>query len=223
MNLLPHYTHQINPKLKHTYLSFDDTGNLIIRSAGLSSKEIEQLLLRKSAWIRRAKERLQQKKGRIGTLDTHSNICYLGHGYPVSLYKHNKRGVSISFDGERFRFEYDRHDPARYAKYLDAFYKKEAQRIIPPLVEKWAKRMQLTPLEITFRKTKRQWGSCSAKNKLSFNTMLCKVPMECIEYVIVHELAHIRYKHHQKSFWDLVGTYLPDYKQHIRTLKNYTT
>ena len=223
MDILPHYIHQINPKLKHIYLSFDDAGNLIIRSPRISSKEIEQLLLRKSAWITRAREKLKEKKGRTGTLDAHSRIYYLGHDYPVSFHEHKKRGISIAFDGETFQFGYDRHDPARYTKHLDAFYKKEVQRIIPPLVEKWAKRMKLTPQEITFRKTKRQWGSCSAKNKLSFNTMLCKVPMECIEYVIVHELAHIRYKHHQKPFWDLVGTYLPDYKQHMQTLKSYTT
>jgi len=223
MDLLPHYIHQVNPKLKHIYLSFDDAGNLVIRSPRISSREIEQLLLRKSAWITRAREKLQKKKGRTGILDTHSRIYYLGHDYPVSFREHKRRGISIDFDGERFRFDYDRHDPVRYVKHLDLFYKKEAQRIIPPLVKKWAQRMQLTPQEITFRKTKRQWGSCSAKNKLSFNTMLCKVPMECIEYVVVHELAHIRYKHHQKPFWDLVSAYLPDYKQHIQTLKSYTT
>lgn len=223
MDLLPPYIHKINPRLKHIYLSFDDSGNLIIRSPKVPLEKIERLLLQKSAWITQARQKVREKKGRITTIDPQTRIYYLGQDYPMCLKQHEKRGISLHFDGIEFCISYDLHDPVRYTKHLDAFYKKEIQRIIPPLVEKWAQRMKLIPQEITFRKTKRQWGSCSAKNKLSFNTMLCKLPIECIEYVIVHELAHIRYKHHQKPFWDLVGTYLPDYKQHMQTLKSYTT
>lgn len=222
MDLLPPYIHQINPKLKHIYLSFDDTGNLIVRSPRVPLKKIEQLLLRKSVWIARAKEKLREKKGHIGTINPHSRIYYLGNDYPVNLLQHKKSGISIDFNDSVFQFAYDTYDPAHFAKHLDAFYKKESQRIIPPLVDQWATRMGLSVEGIAFRKTKRQWGSCSAKNKLSFNTMLCKVPIECIEYVVVHELAHIKYKHHQKPFWDLVSAYLPDYKQQIQTFKTYT-
>jgi predicted metal-dependent hydrolase len=83
--------------------------------------------------------------------------------------------------------------------------------------------MQLFPEAIRFRKTKRQWGSCSGKNVLSFNTMLMKLPEEVIAYVVVHELAHIAHKHHQRSFWKLVGQHMPDYEAHIAELHTYTT
>lgn len=223
MPFLPHYIHQVNPKLKHIYLKFDDEGTLVIRSPKVSALDIELLLLRKSAWIARAQQRLREKKGRIKDFDAHTRIYYLGSDYPVTYHEERRRGISLEFDKETFIFHYDRYDPEAFAKKLDAFYKEEAQRIIPPLVEKWAAAMGVTPAQIAFRKTKRQWGSCSARNRLSFNTMLSKLPMACIEYVVVHELAHIRHKHHQKAFWELVERHLPDYKTQVNTVKTYST
>ena len=83
--------------------------------------------------------------------------------------------------------------------------------------------MGVVPNKLSFRKTKRQWGSCSAKNDLSFNTMMMKLPQDVIQYIIVHELAHITHKHHQKTFWECVEAYLPEYKTQVKELKNYTT
>ena len=223
MDLLPPYLHQINPKLKHIYLHFNDEGTLIVRSPEVSLQEIEQLLLRKSAWITRTRQKIREKKGRISLFDSQTRIYYLGQDFPVSFEHHKKRGISLHFDGTCFCFCYDRYDPVYFAKHLDQFYRKEAEKIIPPLVEKWAQQMGLLPQGITFRKTKRQWGSCSTKNRLSFNTMLCKLPQSAIEYVIVHELAHIVHKHHQKPFWNLVAAYMPEYKKQIQILKSYTT
>ena len=82
--------------------------------------------------------------------------------------------------------------------------------------------MNLIPTKITFRKTKRRWGSCSAKNELSFTSSLIQLPLECIEYIIVHELSHIKHKHHQKSFWLHVEEFMPDFREHEKVLKEYS-
>ncbi len=96
---------------------------------------------------------------------------------------------------------------------LDKFYRIKIEEIIPPLVEKYSKLMNLYPTLIKYRKNKRTWGSCNYKNGLNFNTQLCKFPIEIAEYVVIHELAHIKYKNHSKKFWDLVEVYCPDYKK----------
>ena len=98
-------------------------------------------------------------------------------------------------------------------KALEAHYRKKAKEIIPPLVAQYAEQMQLFPAKVSFRKNRSRWGSCSADNKLIFNIFLMRTPMEFIEYVIVHELAHIAHKNHSKAFWRVVETYLPDYKK----------
>ncbi len=97
-------------------------------------------------------------------------------------------------------------------KALEAYYRKKAKEIIPPLVEQYAEQMQLFPTKVSFRKNKSRWGSCSARDRLTFNIFLMRTPIEFIEYVVVHELAHIMHKNHSQDFWKLVESYLPDYK-----------
>ncbi len=103
---------------------------------------------------------------------------------------------------------------------LDLLYEKEATRIIPPMVDIYSQKMQLFANKIGFRKNRTRWGSCSGKNNLSFNIYLAKTPVEFIEYVVVHELAHIKYKNHSKEFWQLVRKYLPDYRLRQNIVKD---
>ena len=106
-------------------------------------------------------------------------------------------------------------------KNLDLFYKKEIQKILPIKVEEFSKKMQLFPTSISFRKNKRTWGSCNFKNGLNFNILLMKFPIEVMDYVIVHELSHIKHKNHSKDFWNLVAVYCPNYKEIEKLFKNF--
>ena len=106
-------------------------------------------------------------------------------------------------------------------KNLDTFYKKEIQKILPLKIEEYSKKMNLFPTSISYRKNKRTWGSCNYKNGLNFNILLMRFPIELMEYVIIHELAHIKHKNHSKQFWDLVEFYCPDYKKREKIFKNF--
>lgn len=98
-------------------------------------------------------------------------------------------------------------------KDLDKFYKEEIQKIIPSLVEKYSNLMQLYPTKISYRKNRRTWGSCNFKNELNFNILLAKYPIFIIEYIVIHELAHIQHKNHSKDFYFLVEKFSPNYKK----------
>ncbi|SFV56842.1 Putative predicted metal-dependent hydrolase [hydrothermal vent metagenome] len=221
--ILPEYTHIVKPKLRNTYLSFDEKGNLVIKSPEVSQHYIEQLLLKKAEWITESREKIRQKKGKSVDFTEKSRLYFKGSSYPLKMLSHNKQKTALSFESDLFLLYFYQYNEILFRKHIDRFYKKEAEQFLPALVAKYAQQMQLFPKKIQFRKTKRQWGSCSGKNVLSFNTMLMKLPPNVIEYVVVHELAHIEHKHHQKSFWDLVGDHIPDYKACIRELHTYTT
>ena len=223
MSLLPQYTHIIKKNLKHIYLSFDDEGNLVIKSPKVSQQEIEKLLLKKASWITKSREKLNFKKGKALDFKKDPELYFLGEPHKVHLIYYDKKRTKLIFDGDVFYLYYSVYDEVTFQRHIDKFYKEEAQNYIPAHVAKWADTMCLKYRKISFRKTKRQWGSCSSKNALSFNTMMMKLPLDVIQYIIVHELAHIRHKHHQKAFWQLVEAYLPEYKTAVKTLKNYTT
>ena len=106
-------------------------------------------------------------------------------------------------------------------KNIDTFYRKEIEKILPQKVQEHSIRMNLFPTSISYRKNKRTWGSCNYKNGLNFNILLMKFPLEVMEYVIVHELAHIKHKNHSKDFWNLVAVFCPNYKEIEKQFKKF--
>lgn len=104
---------------------------------------------------------------------------------------------------------------------VNKFYKEKAGDYINFLVDKFSKKMQLYPTKVSFRKNKRTWGTCNFKNELRFNFLLMKYPLEIIEYVVIHELAHIKHKNHSKDFWGLVEIYCKDYISREKLFKTF--
>lgn len=105
-------------------------------------------------------------------------------------------------------------------KQLECYFKKQAHQIILPKVAYYAELTQLTPTAIKIRQYRARWGSCNNKGELSFNYLLMMLPIEVIDYVIVHELCHLQHLNHSHCFWQLVGKYFPDYvtaKEWVKT------
>jgi len=73
--------------------------------------------------------------------------------------------------------------------------------------------------EVSVKNMMSRWGSCSSQRNLNFSLNLAFVPLKCLEYVIVHEVCHLKYMNHSQKFWDLVGQLFPDYKKAREILK----
>ena len=97
--------------------------------------------------------------------------------------------------------------------------KEELRKIITPLIEKYSALMGVKPEAVTITSAKTRFGSCSGKNRISFTYRLIDFPPEAVEYVVVHELAHIKHKNHSKNFYAYIEKYLPDYKERVKLLK----
>ena len=104
---------------------------------------------------------------------------------------------------------------------IESFYKQKAKEFLPQRVKTLAKHCQLFPTRVTITKAKSRWGSCSGKNSISLSCFLVKLPFEVIDYVIIHELCHIKHKNHSKTFWQEVKNHCPEYKQMVRILREY--
>ena len=96
---------------------------------------------------------------------------------------------------------------------------KLAKEVLPCRVAYYSELMQLYPAGITITGAKTRFGSCSGKNRICFSWRLMQYPQEAIDYVVVHELAHIVHKNHSQQFYALVAQYLPDWKQRRQLLR----
>ncbi len=97
--------------------------------------------------------------------------------------------------------------------------KADAARVLPELVQRYAVQMGVTPTSIKITSAKKRFGSCSGKNGLCFSYLLMRYPKSAIEYVVVHELAHIRQHNHSPAFYREIAAVLPDYKAREKLLK----
>ena len=101
----------------------------------------------------------------------------------------------------------------------EARLRKKARDLLPGLVARYATQMDVHPTGITITGARTRFGSCSPKNRLSFSFRLMDYPMEAIEYVVVHELAHILHKNHSAAFYAEIEKILPDWRERNKLLK----
>lgn len=94
----------------------------------------------------------------------------------------------------------------------------KALSVIPDKVKYYAEIMGVTYGRITIRNQKTRWGSCSNKGNLNFNCLLMLMPDKVLDYVVVHELCHLKQMNHSKKFWKEVERYMPDYKNYKKWL-----
>jgi predicted metal-dependent hydrolase len=107
---------------------------------------------------------------------------------------------------------------------LDRFYRRELQRVLKELVPLWEQRMGVMSSAWRIRSMKTKWGSCNTSTKsMLFNLQLAQQPVECIEYIVVHELAHLRERTHGPRFVAVLDTYLPSWKRLKEKLKDIPT
>ena len=94
-----------------------------------------------------------------------------------------------------------------------------AEQHIPRRVAVYAGKMGVTYGRIRIKDQKTLWGSCSSRKNLNFNWRLVMAPGEVLDYVVVHELCHLKHMNHSAEFWDCVEEILPEYREHRRWLK----
>jgi predicted metal-dependent hydrolase len=182
---------QYKPKNRHTYIelkkSSQSTQRVILKTPLKSHAKIVEILEMKESWIR---SKLKTFKNHP-VLETTKSDKYL-------LFGEYHKGYFEKFSSMRD---------------LENFYKESAINYLTPLVEFYALKMKLQYSALVFREMKSRWGSCSSHKKITLNSELIKLKKELINYVVVHELAHLVHMNHSKEFHSLVNSYLPNSKE----------
>lgn len=104
---------------------------------------------------------------------------------------------------------------------LEQWYRAQAAELIQEKVGKWGAELGLNHTKVTIRGQKSRWGSCSRKGNLSFNWKLMMAPEAVIDYVVIHELAHLKEMNHSKRFWQLVAQHCPEWRECKKWLRTH--
>ena len=179
-------------------------------------RDIDNFIRSREKWIidTLAKSRERAEKRGTFTLNYGDMIFYRGKQYPIVVSSDNRAG----FDGERFYIQPDL-TPEQIKAGCIQIYRMLAKRDLTEKVLEYAKRMSAAPVAIKINGAKTRWGSCSSKKSLNFSWRLIMAEDDVIDYVAVHELAHITEMNHSTRFWTIVEGVLPDYRERKIKLK----
>jgi predicted metal-dependent hydrolase len=95
---------------------------------------------------------------------------------------------------------------------LVSWYRQHAALRLPELVDEWRKRIGVNVPKVLIREQKKRWASCDASGVVRFNWRIIQAPKSLIEYVVAHELVHLRHRHHTAAYWAALGRVLPTYE-----------
>lgn len=141
-------------------------------------------------------------------------ITLFGVSYTLQL-RNNLRANTVQQVGNEIILSCNPNfSPATRKKCLDCYLAKQLTLLMNNLLPKWQKAMNEYNVRFSLRTMNTRWGSCTpTKRTIRFSTLLASKPQEQIEYVIVHELAHLKEPNHSHAFWKIVEQYIPDYKE----------
>ena len=184
-----------------------------------SNKDIENFIQSKKEWIETILEKIKVAKENKNTLKE-SSIKILGKEIDKKI---------IESDLERIRltnisiYIYSKEiDNTQIDKKLLEWKVEKLKAILDEYLNKYTKLLNINIDYYQIKKLSSAWGIYHKKeNYISFNSDLIEKDIECIEYVVLHELCHIFYMNHQKDFWALVEKYMPDYKVRRKKLKTF--
>lgn len=153
-------------------------------------------------------------------------IPYAGRHYPLTLHSTPRKRCRVEFnDGFTVFVPVTNVTPVQQHVVVQAalqqWLKTAVKAQVQLLIAQHAPKQQLWPQTIRIKQQKTRWGSCGGNNDININWLLILAPPSILEYVLVHELCHIREKNHSARFWALVAEHLPDYQQHRNWLKQH--
>ena len=200
------------------------TGLTVVVPVLYDVEELPDLLRKKKRWI----------------LD---KLAKYGKGHPLAAEKEIKNGDFIPYLGRHMKVV-ERYDPrmadsvkleknrllfnlgsrnSRLNLVVERWYRQQAEILIKKRAAEVCPRLGVTYGRLTIRGAKTRWGSCSRKRNLNFNWKLMMAPEAVIDYVIIHELAHLKEMNHSKNFWKLVAEHCPQWRKHRQWLNDHET
>jgi len=192
---------------------------------GMSLKTIEKFVREKEEWIKKHTERISETIQLNQGKKYVTGEKYLFMGRELTLQISNELFPSINQIENKLEVVTD-GKVGRVKMLIERWYIKKAEEIfstkLKEILNKY-KEYQFSPTQFAVRSLKSRWGSCTSKGKITINSELVKLSERFIDYVILHELCHLKYHNHGKDYYRLLETLVPDYKAIRKDLRKYIT
>lgn len=217
------YVLRFSAKAKHRRIRVSSKGVEVVLPLRTDALQAESLMREHSAWLMRQTRRMREMGRLRNEQRAESNDKLLLRGQPVRL-----RVTTEATDRVYGRVEQNSDQLTIFLptgsdidarQVLEAWLRRQARQDLLTQVKERSAQMAVAPNRLFLMNQRTRWGSCSSKRNLSFNWRLVLAPPDILDYIVVHELAHLREMNHSQRFWLLVRSFCPDFERHKRWLK----
>lgn len=195
---------------RHTHLVMDERDGLQLRApVWVSAREADALVRRSADWIEGAlARRAAVASNRVSLADGAALPCG-DQSFELQLRAAHRSRVSLR--GDQLVVQGPALDAQTVQSLLEGWYRREAHGRFWTRLLELGDPHDLLPTGLTIRAQKTRWGSCSSRGRISLNWRLLLLPDRLSDYVLTHELCHLRHMNHSPAFWSLLGHVMPDY------------
>ena len=221
------YEERRSARYRRVTLSILDDRVRISAPKTISAKQLKELLSAKQEWILKhwlASQKIQGRPQR--QYIEGEQFPYRGKVLKLSIRRQAQHSIRVSLEDQVLVVSlfHDLHVYECQSNVQDAiiaWYKVQARRVLKNKLDEQAKRMQVTYHDFRLKDQKTRWGSCSELGNLNFNWRIIMAPDEVIDYLIIHELAHLTHPNHSERFWQRVAEFMPEYVSWKKWLKDH--
>lgn len=198
-------------------------GSIIVSAPfTIDEEKIEKTVLSKAKWIWQ-KLKLVSTNSEIFKGKEYisgESFAYLGKNYrlKITIDKTIKLPSMKLYRG-KFEITVNENNETIIKNTIEKWYREQAKLKIEERIKIYGEKLRLLPNEITVKELKKSWGTCTSKGNITLNWKIIMTPLSVIDYVVIHELCHLKYHNHSKEFWNLLGVYIPDYQKKKEWLK----
>lgn len=213
-------------KRKNVYIAIKD-GRVIVKTPKyVSNKQIEYIVYKKKDWIYKNLEKYNEMMCKTHKKYINGEVFkILGENYILKIVFQNVVKSKIYIDSNELililplKYENDINLESYIKKEIEKFYLEVSQNVLELMMKKVTNQVGLHPNKYRIRKLKSAWGSCSSTKNISIALKLIEHSPRAYEYVVLHEVCHLRYMNHSREFWNMVEYYMKDYKEVQKELK----
>lgn len=211
-------------KIKNIYITIEN-GEVVIKAPWYTTRnQIQEVVESKRDWIMKKLEEYNVSPRKAKEYEDGEKFQILGESYYLNIYYKDINNAILNVENEKIEIilplSYAEEDNTeQIKKMIDKMYYMIAEKEVESAMEKTRKMVGLAPEEYKIKKIKYAWGTCSSRKVITINQNLMMYSRKAIEYVVLHEICHLKYMNHSKKFWEMVESYMPDYKEAEKELK----
>ena len=211
---------RLSSRAKRPRLTISHAGKVeLVWPKRMPKKFIPLMLDKHKAWVESHLNRLGTRAGSVVAPPEEIEFKLLNKLCSVNYEPVDNVKVRVLNRDNEVLLRGDINDYESVRKTLGHWVKSQAKQILPDMLERQAKVMELRYESLSIRLQKHRWGSCSKNRRINLNAALLFLPCELVQHVMIHELAHLKHLNHSKEFWQYVAKFDPHYLEHRKQLK----